>query len=341
MSWHERPYSRYGGGRFADNPLTWAPHVGTVAGIRVRVHMLFLLYIAMELLNAQGGILWLAHFFCILFGSVLLHEFGHCFAARSVGGTADEVLLWPLGGLAFVDAPRAPWPQFVTVVWGPLVNVGLFSVAFLLMWLGPWRDGMWEFNPFYYRPFSHPWSNPRAWINGIYLVNLSLFLFNLWPMYPMDAGRMLHCALWARGSHRRATLITTSVGMVAAILMGLWGMVSGPRLLLLSIAILGYIECMQTRQMARAEYDDELYGHELIGASAPRRREGWLARWRRRRSETRRRRQAEFEAMQATEVDRILAKVHEHGIQSLTRAEKRTLEEATRRERDRAGSGRG
>src|SRR5947207_3103150 len=36
------------------------------------------------------------------FGLVLLHEFGHVFACRSVGGTADRVLLWPLGGLAFV-----------------------------------------------------------------------------------------------------------------------------------------------------------------------------------------------------------------------------------------------
>ena len=42
----------------------------------------------------------------LLFFSILVHEFGHCFAARSVGGEANEVLLWPLGGLAFADAER-------------------------------------------------------------------------------------------------------------------------------------------------------------------------------------------------------------------------------------------
>ncbi len=36
----------------------------------------------------------------LLFVSVLLHEFGHCFAARWVDGDATEIMIWPLGGLA-------------------------------------------------------------------------------------------------------------------------------------------------------------------------------------------------------------------------------------------------
>ena len=60
---------------------------------------------------------------CILFVSVLLHEFGHIFGARIMGGQGDDILIWPLGGLAFAAPPRRPWPSLVCTACGPLVNV--------------------------------------------------------------------------------------------------------------------------------------------------------------------------------------------------------------------------
>ena len=66
----------------------------------------------------------------ILFVSVLLHEFGHCFAARWIGGEADEILMTPLGGLALADAAAAAAGRaFVTVAGGPLVNVVICLVT--------------------------------------------------------------------------------------------------------------------------------------------------------------------------------------------------------------------
>jgi Zn-dependent protease len=61
----------------------------------------------------------------VLFGTVVLHEFGHCFGARYVGGDAREVLIWPLGGLAYVDVPHNPRAHFITTVAGPGVNVAI------------------------------------------------------------------------------------------------------------------------------------------------------------------------------------------------------------------------
>jgi Zn-dependent protease len=43
-----------------------------------------------------------------LFGMVLLHEFGHVLACRQVGGNAERIVLWPLGGLALVEPPGRP-----------------------------------------------------------------------------------------------------------------------------------------------------------------------------------------------------------------------------------------
>ena len=59
----------------------------------------------------------------LLFGIILLHEFGHCFGARYVDGDAKEVLIWPLGGLAFVDVPHTPRALFIATAAGPAVNV--------------------------------------------------------------------------------------------------------------------------------------------------------------------------------------------------------------------------
>jgi len=64
-----------------------------------------------------------------LFVIVLLHEYGHCFAARSVGGNAEEIILTPLGGLAMAYAPHDPWARFVTVIGGPLVNVAICAIC--------------------------------------------------------------------------------------------------------------------------------------------------------------------------------------------------------------------
>jgi Zn-dependent protease len=65
----------------------------------------------------------------MLFVVVLLHEFGHCFAARRVDGEAEEILMWPLGGLAYVSVPHTPKANFVATAGGPLVNVIICAVC--------------------------------------------------------------------------------------------------------------------------------------------------------------------------------------------------------------------
>lgn len=112
-------------------PLPWRP-----MGVTVKVHLLFpvvvlgvILWVATAPQFAPG--LWV--FACvallILFVSVLLHELGHVYGARRVDGDAMEVLLWPLGGLAFVDVPQTPRAHFWAVIFGPAVNFFLALAA--------------------------------------------------------------------------------------------------------------------------------------------------------------------------------------------------------------------
>jgi len=79
----------------------------TLFGIPVRIHALFPAFIAVNaLVSLQYGAIGMLYatlmYGPILFGTVYIHELGHCFAAKRVGGTVDHILLWPLGGLAYV-----------------------------------------------------------------------------------------------------------------------------------------------------------------------------------------------------------------------------------------------
>src|SRR5260221_14621489 len=141
MGWQDRSYYR-DSGRGSSNPLLWlmtgSVPLFTAFGIRVRAHASLLVLVVLELLFGLGqGFTWQDRVQSMgaLFGIILLHEFGHCFAARSGGGQADDILMWPLGGLSMAHAPRRPWPTFVTVAGGPLVNVLICLVCGLILYL--------------------------------------------------------------------------------------------------------------------------------------------------------------------------------------------------------------
>ncbi|HEY1189710.1 MAG TPA: site-2 protease family protein [Gemmata sp.] len=113
------------------DPMSWSIPVLRAFGIQVRVHIFFFvitlgLFFRQMSLPQYDAISWvdkLLFTVVLLFLSVLLHEFGHCFGARYVGGDAREILIWPLGGLAFTEIPNRWKALFITVAAGPAVNV--------------------------------------------------------------------------------------------------------------------------------------------------------------------------------------------------------------------------
>jgi Zn-dependent protease len=121
------------------DPMSWALPVFRAFGIQVKVHIFFFvvtlgLFLREISLNPQYW--WVDVFLVtvvILFGVILLHEFGHCFGARYVDGDAKEILIWPLGGLAYVDVPHTPRANFIATAAGPLMNVVICLVCALLM----------------------------------------------------------------------------------------------------------------------------------------------------------------------------------------------------------------
>ena len=333
----------FAGQGYRDNPINWSLTLGRVFGIRVRMHLLFVLWIVFrflsDALSEDGSIGVWAVITVFLFGTVLLHEFGHCFGARAVGGDADDILLWPLGGLATVDAPMNPRAQFITTAAGPMVNF-IFCILAATLFVLTGNAARLSLNPFHLLMVSSgsvtQWSF-ADWLVVFWSINYLLLLFNLLPTFPMDGGRLLQAIIWKYRDYRTATLIATFVGMIGAIGFGLIGLAT-QQFLLLGIAFFGYFTCWQQRQMVKAgafETDNE-FGYDFSkGFDAFQERKqnkpSWLTRRRTaklaRKAEQDRQRQAEREKY----IDEILDKVHREGMQSLTPSEKRILQSETDR----------
>jgi hypothetical protein len=123
--------------------------------------------------------------------------------------------------------------------------------------------------------------------------------------------------------------------MVAAVVMGLYGLVMG-QYILLAFAVIGYITCHQERSLVKAGmYDEGPVDYETLsygghGSQGGGRRPGFVTRLRQRaalRRQLEARRRAES---QQQHVDAILDKVHREGIGSLSGREKRILQRASR-----------
>jgi uncharacterized protein (TIGR03067 family) len=205
-----------------------------VAGIDVLLHWSWFLFAFMRLQpTAAGNSLEFAHYdsqawylveYLGLFGFVLLHEFGHVLACRSVGGIANCIVLWPLGGVALVDPPARPGAVLWSIAAGPLVNALLVAPT-VGFWFLCRAAGYAEAAPDLYR-----FAVALTWVNGYLLV------FNILPVYPLDGGRILQALLWFVMGRARSLMVATTVGLLTALaLLGVaiverslpWGIMAG------------------------------------------------------------------------------------------------------------------
>src|SRR5438128_9327079 len=99
-------------------------------GIDVYLHWSWFIVALIQLQLRHGSMGLNVLVYLTLFVIVLMHEFGHALACRQVGGTANQIVLWPLGGVAYVDPPPRPGAVLWSIAAGPLVNVVLIPVTF-------------------------------------------------------------------------------------------------------------------------------------------------------------------------------------------------------------------
>jgi Zn-dependent protease len=175
-----------------------------VAGIDVFLHWTWFL-VAVFQISQRGGYgksLWNVIEYLSLFGIVLLHEFGHALACRSVGGTARQIVLWPLGGIAFVRPPARPGAVLWSIAAGPLVNLVLVPVTLGLLW--SFGNGG-----------AVPDTDLGRYLLSITVMNAFIMVLNLLPIYPLDGGQILGALLWFAVGRWRSLQIVSFLGMLA------------------------------------------------------------------------------------------------------------------------------
>jgi Zn-dependent protease len=198
------------------NLLSWTIPLGRIAGINIRAHVALLLlgfYFMSPGASLLSGLVYLAG----LYVSVLLHELGHAFAARWCDGDCDEILLWPLGGLAYARTPADPTAHLITAAAGPAVSLALWAAFTAIAKLLAAASATYE------SPVL-----PEAYFFFVHMayLNMAIIVFNLIPAYPMDGGRILKALLCYRISFERAAQITAVLGMVIAALFVAYGVMN-------------------------------------------------------------------------------------------------------------------
>ena len=329
-----------------DNPVYLSISCGNWFMTHVRVSVLVPLVVL--------GLCWQLHDLrlgliigAILFVSLLVHEFSHILAVWLTGGVGNEILIWPLGGLALVQPAANFRSQFLTPAAGPLSNLAVCLMVAAPVWHSP------DASAKLLSPFTLPAAGLHETFGTyvfvlIFWCNWILLLANLLPVFPLDGIRMVHAVLKNRTDVEsaaetaiRISLLFSGLIMVVGLILldSAWVVTFGAVAMILSL-----VEFFQMR--TADTLDDSFMGYDFSqgytslersnksNPSATRRRQGWLERWRERRRAAKELR-ARLDAEQAqAQLDEILAKVHSNGISSLTDAERRQLNRASARFRD-------
>lgn len=196
-------------------------------GIPLKLHwtlIVFLPFIALRMAGAMGisSLFWGWMVAFGLFTSVALHELGHAVVARGRGYPVRDIVLTPIGGVAFLArAPRQANDELVIALAGPAVSVALWIGLRLLV------------------PPAASLNMPNV-ANSLYflsLINLSLVVFNMLPCFPMDGGRVFRAWMTKRVGRLEATRRAVQLGKVFAVLFAIFGLFNNLFLVVIAFVV--------------------------------------------------------------------------------------------------------
>jgi len=355
------------------DPFQWTIGIGRWGGLAVRLHVFFValaaatLYLLPGIRELRGdGLGIAAAALILLFVSVLIHELSHAWVARHAGIPVDTITLGPLGGLTSWRSAEDPRVELATLAAGPLANLAVafaLTMAVLLRHpsheLGPLWNPLW--------PALRMDAFTQCLAFGLW-INWLLFLLNLLPAHPFDGGRILRAVLLlARPTwtDERVADVTCRVALGLSAVFAVAGVILAHEsfslpypiwsvLLLLAVVLLvsarrdllaiegsASHEAPPDRTDAAAEdLVDRLTRARARLAHPPRSAPAWEPDEQEDAAEAESSVLIDREALEAEEerqVDGILSRLHAHGMDSLTAAERRLLQRVSARYRSRLG----
>lgn len=173
--------------------------------------VLFVIYTSINKEMTMAQSYWFGGYFLALFTCVVLHEYGHAYAAEKFGIKTRDIILSPIGGVARLESlPDKPLQELIIAIAGPLVNVVLAFLIYIALFFV--ADGSLT-------PESTDLttlSDPTDFLKYLFILNIVLFVFNLIPAFPMDGGRILRSLLAMKWGRLKATKIASTIGRVLA-----------------------------------------------------------------------------------------------------------------------------
>ena len=284
----------------------------------------------------------------LLFVSVLLHEFGHSFAARAVDGDSHEIMLWPLGGLASCDIPQTPRAHFITAAGGPLVNALLFlaSAGVLAYFhVRPPMSPLWD--PYDLHLLSldgsadtsvAPW---MGWLARFFYINWMLFWLNIVLIgFPMDGGRIFQALLWPKMGFAASMRAAIFAGFITALCVAIYS-IAFESVLMGFLALFIYTTCRHQWLVLEHGGDEAMFGYDfsqgytsLEREAPPRRRPNFWQRFLQKRAADKLRRELAEREGEENRMDTLLEKVQREGLHALTDEERRFLTRVSARYRN-------
>ncbi|MEW6686168.1 MAG: site-2 protease family protein [Candidatus Edwardsbacteria bacterium] len=215
--------------------MKWSFNLIEIFGIKIKLHATFflLIFLIAVVRGAEAGFAaGMSSLFTVflVFLCVMLHELAHSLVAKSYGIKVQDIILLPVGGVARMEKmPENPKQEILLAIVGPFLNFFIAGLIFLPMILFG-KIHFWKALPKVGESFS---SIPV----DLFIINLTLGLFNLLPAFPMDGGRILRGILAIKGNYTKATHIAAKVGQVMSFLFALIGFFLNPLLILIAIFI--------------------------------------------------------------------------------------------------------
>jgi Zn-dependent protease len=202
--------------------MKWSLKIARIAGIDVKIHLTFLILLAyvgfryyqprQSIEEALAGI----GFILALFAIVVLHELGHALTARRFGIRTRDITLLPIGGVARLERmPEDPKQELLVAVAGPAVNVVLAALLLPFVLMASVMAHVADFR-----------LAGGDFLAQLFVVNVSLALFNLIPAFPMDGGRVLRALLAMKMDYAAATNVAATIGQGLAFVFGSLGLLN-------------------------------------------------------------------------------------------------------------------
>ena len=243
--------------------------IGTIRGIKIEINISWLAaFLLISATLATGffparypdwgqDIYWIlgSSVAILMLLSIIAHELSHSLVANRLGVGVKRITLFIFGGIADLEKePDSPKKEFLVAIAGPMMSLVLV-VVFRAIGVG--AD---------YLKLPEYFSVVFLYLSSI---NLVLAVFNMFPAFPLDGGRVLRAAIWHfTGNLHKATRIASTIGQwfgYFLMFIGLTNMFYGNLINGLWILFIGYFVVQASQSSYQNTIVSDIFSRTMVG----------------------------------------------------------------------------